>query len=177
MRGPWQEGLCDEAWEKERIEYWSDVYGYDMTALSQWPRSEFCVDTVPAAAVASDRALLRHIDIMAVTKAELEFTAPFKLVASRAGKWNGVVVTFDTTFSRKLRETVVLGTGVRDELTHWRHARFPVDAPFDVAEGETVQGTWSCRRRASNPREWEAELTVEGKGEDGGLLTQRYMLE
>ncbi|KAH8104934.1 S-adenosyl-L-methionine-dependent methyltransferase [Phellopilus nigrolimitatus] len=95
-------GLCSasEAF-KERVEFWSDVYGYDMTAMTDGVYDEAVIDIVGPETMLSDSVIIKDINIGTVTPKQLSFSAPFELrgTTARHTVAHALLLYFDAFFS------------------------------------------------------------------------------
>lgn len=78
---------------------WDKVYDFDMSCMKRLAMYEPLVDTVDANQVCTTSCLLRTFDIRTCTKADLSFTRPFAIHATRRDFAHALVVYFDVEFS------------------------------------------------------------------------------
>jgi SAM-dependent methyltransferase len=67
--------------EEDRLLWWKDVYGFDMTDMVDLFLPEAQVDSVSHELVVSDRSLFHELSILTAGDAELDFVRPFQLVS------------------------------------------------------------------------------------------------
>ncbi|PPQ78739.1 hypothetical protein CVT25_010742 [Psilocybe cyanescens] len=95
-------GLCD-AGEiyKERIGFWDDVYGFDMTAMANDLYDEAIVDVVGPEALLSEPYTIKDLNLGKIASRELDFISTFTLTstAQRRTKINAFILYFDTFFT------------------------------------------------------------------------------
>ncbi|KAI0917627.1 hypothetical protein AcW1_007211 [Taiwanofungus camphoratus] len=107
-------GLC-EATEiyKERVDFWSDVYGFDLSYMATDIYDEAIVDVVGAETMLSDPYTIKDLCIGNITPKQLDFSSPFTLVsnAERRTKVHAFVLYFDVFFTDN-GEPVPAGTQV-----------------------------------------------------------------
>ncbi|KAF9046251.1 protein arginine N-methyltransferase [Panaeolus papilionaceus] len=95
-------GLCDASEIfKERIGFWDDVYGFDMSAMAENLYDEAIVDVVGPEALLSRPATVKDLLLGDITAQYLDFTTPFTLIstAQRRTKINSLILYFDTFFT------------------------------------------------------------------------------
>ena len=63
----------------EKINYWDNVYGFDMSCIKETAMLEPLVDEVSGEAIVSSTDKVITIDIMTCTTKDLEFKVPFEL--------------------------------------------------------------------------------------------------
>jgi len=81
--------------KRERIDFWEDVYGFNMTPIKEIALKEPVVDVVDAKALVTDAVPVLTLDILTCTKKDLDFKNPFKLRAQ-------VGVVFNDFFMNRL---------------------------------------------------------------------------
>lgn len=70
----------------DRVAWWSDVYGFDMTDMAELLSREAQVQLVDNEDIISDRFLAHSLDIQQAADADLDFSAPFTMVR----KWKSI---------------------------------------------------------------------------------------
>ncbi|KAI0036261.1 S-adenosyl-L-methionine-dependent methyltransferase [Vararia minispora EC-137] len=127
--------LCaaDEVY-KERVEFWSDVYGFDMVPMAEEVFHEAVVDVVGPETVLSEPQTVKDIYLAGAVPRQLDFVAPFSLTSTSARKCkaHALVLYFDAFFTPD---------GVR--LPSETKARVVPVGAAEVAE------VWPLRRRLS----------------------------
>src|SRR6478735_9670093 len=73
----------DGDYKEEKVHYWDNVYGFDYSSIKSIVMKEPLVDIVDGNNVMSTACPFKEIDIATVTKADLNFKAPFKITATR----------------------------------------------------------------------------------------------
>ena len=91
--------LEDGEYRSEKIEFWDNVYGFDMSYIKETAMTEPLVDCVNAKAINSTAVPILTIDIRTVTKEELDFTSAFEIKMTRSDYVHGLVCFFDVEFS------------------------------------------------------------------------------
>lgn len=94
--------LCDATQiYKDRIGFWTDVYGFDMTAMSEGSYDEAIVDIVGPETVASEPFVVKDLILGEITTRQLEFMSDFSLKATveKRTRVNSFVLYFDTFFA------------------------------------------------------------------------------
>ncbi|KAL1744070.1 S-adenosyl-L-methionine-dependent methyltransferase [Schizophyllum fasciatum] len=143
--------LCDgDEVYKERIEFWSDVYGLDMSVMAGSIYDEAIVDVVGPQSLLSEAAVVKDLYLGDITPAQLDFVSTFQLVANndRRSKVRCLVLYFDTFFTAS-------GAPVKDdvEVTIVKN-QDPV-----LAEVWPVGGKPAPKRRPSSNAEKEKDTS------------------
>ncbi|KAF6755854.1 arginine N-methyltransferase 3 [Ephemerocybe angulata] len=95
-------GLCDASEiSKDRIDFWNDVYGFDMSTMSEGLYDEAIIDVLGPETVLSNAYTVKDLILKDITTRQLNFATPFTLIstAERRTKINSFVLYFDTFFT------------------------------------------------------------------------------
>ncbi|KAG5645450.1 hypothetical protein DXG03_005999 [Asterophora parasitica] len=95
-------GLCDASEiYKDRIGFWDDVYGFDLTAMAEDLYDEAIVDVVGSNTVLSKPYAIKDLLLNEITTRQLDFSSSFTLVSTveRRTKINAFILYFDTFFT------------------------------------------------------------------------------
>ncbi|CAL1713691.1 unnamed protein product [Somion occarium] len=93
-------GLCEAAEIfKERVGFWSDVYGFDLAAMAADVYNEAIVDVVDS--MASEPVVVKDLYLKTIAPKQLDFSSSFTLVSTTERKTNihAFVLYFDTFFT------------------------------------------------------------------------------
>ena len=176
-------GLDVDAWRAPQREFWRSVYGFDFSSmLHPWPLAvvgdtrEPVVECIDAAAVCTNEAVLRDIDIMTVTDAALDFCADFRLEFARAAAFGALVLYFDTTFAAGcVAPPIVLDTSPAGAPTHWKQTLLFLKETHAVRAGDAVAGTVRLTRPAANPRGYDVVVHLRVNG--GAEVVQMFEMQ
>jgi len=97
-------GLCDGSEiYKDRIGFWEDIYGFDLSAMADDLYDEAIVDVVGPDTFLSKPYPVKDLILSDITPKELDFSSSFMLVstAQRRTKINAFVLYFDTFFTAR----------------------------------------------------------------------------
>jgi len=170
------EAIEDADYKEDKINFWDNVYGFNMSCIKQQAISEPLVDVVDSKQVMSSTARLLTLDIAAIKVEDLAFKVPFRLTATRDDFVHAFVVSFDIEFS-KCHKKVVFSTGPHAQYTHWKQTVFYLNDVLSIKKGEEIRGEFSCKPGEKNPRDLDITIKYSFKGQhmsvDGD---QRYML-
>ena len=109
----------DGEYMEEKIHYWDNVYGFNMSAIKQIAIKEPLVDTVTANAMVTKPTKFYEIDLNTVKIEDLTFSVPFELIAERNDFVHALVIYFDVEFSPCHKPTM-FSTGPEATYTHWK---------------------------------------------------------
>jgi len=160
-------GIEDHEYRQSKIDYWKNVWSFDMSVIRELAIMEPLVDTCDPNQIVSSADKLIDIDIYTVQKKELDFSAKFSIDATRDDFLHGFVVYFSVDFSRSHRP-IGFSTGPHDKYTHWKQTVFYLDEPVSVSRGDCIAGRISCCRNPKNPRDLDIELSSERRSRKHG---------
>jgi len=158
------EGIEDADYKEDKINFWDNVYGFDMSCIKHLAIKEPLVDVVEANQVMTNSFKLITLDMNTVTVADLNWKAPFKLAAQRNDFCHALVVYFDIEFSRCLKN-VYFSTAPHAAYTHWKQTVFYLEDVLSMKKGEEIRGEFTCKPSAKNFRELDLSIAYQFKGE------------
>ena len=166
-------GIEDADYKQEKIDFWDNVYGFDMSAVKRLALLEPLVDMVNPEQVCTTECAVLSIDLHTVALSDLTFSAPFTISAGRNDYVHALVAYFDCTFSA-CHTPVELSTSPNAPQTHWKQTVFYLDEMLTLVEGETVHGTISVKPNPKNHRDIDIRIEV---GLDGALCSSHTTTE
>ncbi|KAJ7166306.1 protein arginine N-methyltransferase [Mycena crocata] len=95
-------GLCDASEvSKDRVDFWNDVYGFDLSTMAKELYDEAIVDVVGPDTLLSAPYAVKDLQLGVITARQLDFVSSFKLVSTveRRTKVNSFILYFDTFFT------------------------------------------------------------------------------
>jgi len=155
-----------------RLEYWDNVYGFDMTPMKTKVVKELCneatVEINDAKTVVTNRAELISFDLNICNDEDLDFQANFELRknksnAQSSAKVDKLVISFDVDFDLREYTKASFSTSCQTEPTHWKQTALwfdPADAP-SLQAGEVLKGTLHMARNDRNQRDMDFIVTWE----------------
>lgn len=93
-------GIEDRSYKEEKIDWWSEVYGFNMSCIKKVAISEPLVDMVQRDQVISGPCLVKEIDLYTVKPEDLNFSSPFALRFNREDYFQAFVAYFAVEFTR-----------------------------------------------------------------------------
>ncbi|PKA56276.1 putative protein arginine N-methyltransferase 1 [Apostasia shenzhenica] len=154
----------DAEYKEDKIEFWNNVYGFDMSCIKKQAMMEPLVDTVDHNQIVTNCQLLKTMDISKMAAGDVSFTVPFKLVAERNDFIHALVAYFDVSFT-KCHKLMGFSTGPRSRATHWKQTVLYLEDVLTICEGEALLGSMSVEPNKRNPRDIEIMLkySLDGK--------------
>lgn len=177
--------LDDLEARNDRVNFWNDVYGFKMTAMKETNYREAVVDYIRPTSVISNVVTVKDLHLQTITIPQLDFVNPFEITVQRDGVVTAFGGWFDTWFTRdghaipltqeaqKVEGEVFMTTSPFGLETHWKQTSFLLEKPIPVKAGDTIHGTFTCRKGRENPRELELEIEYYAHGE---YKTQTFFL-
>jgi protein arginine N-methyltransferase 1 len=166
----------DAEYKEDKINFWDNVYGFNMSCIKNLAIYEPLVDVVDAKQVMTGASRLYTIDIQTVKIEDLAFQVPFRLVANRDDYCHAFVVYFDIEFSKCLKP-VYFSTGPHAQYTHWKQTVFYLNEVLSVKKGEEIRGELTCRPNLKNPRDLDITIAYKFAGSyDTVQSVQHYTL-
>lgn len=168
--------LSDRELYESKMNYWTDVYGFDMSNMRAHILAEPLVDVVDPDGVASDHCRFVDLDLNVVKDKELDIhDATFRVTINRdCDELHAVCLWFDVSWPDKRAKP--LTTSPEAEPTHWKQTVLFFERPLrDVKKGTVLDGKCTLRRGKRNEREYTARLaSLRLDGADAGLRDLSY---
>eukprot|EP01018_Ginkgo_biloba_P015055 Gb_15769 [translate_table: standard] len=153
----------DADYKQEKIDFWNNVYGFDMRCIKKQAMLEPLVDTVDQNQIVTNCQLLKTMDISKMKPGDASFTASFKLVAERNDFIHALVAYFDVAFTNCHKATGFL-TGPKSRATHWKQTVLYLEDVITICEGEALVGTMTVAPNLKNPRDVDIKLNYSISG-------------
>ncbi|KAG9511071.1 Protein arginine N-methyltransferase 1, partial [Fragariocoptes setiger] len=153
----------DRAYKEEKINFWDDVYGFDMSCIKEMAIAEPLVDLVDAKQVVTNSVCLKQVDLNTVQESDLSFKAPFKLIAKR-GDYVHAFVTFFTIEFTACHTPTGFSTAPEAKYTHWKQCVFYFPSFLTVEQHEEINGSLAIAPNANNKRDLDFELEIKFTG-------------
>ncbi|KAJ6331056.1 hypothetical protein OIU76_009619 [Salix suchowensis] len=147
----------DAEYKEDKIEFWKNVYGFDMTCIKKQAMGEPLVDTVDQNQIVTNCQLLKTMDISKMASGDTSFTVPFKLVAERDDYIHALVAYFDVSFT-KCHKLMGFSTGPRSRATHWKQTVLYLEDVLTICQGEALTGSMTVAPNKKNPR--DIDITI-----------------
>lgn len=162
----------DGDYKTEKIDWWDNVYGFNMSCIGSMAMLEPLVDCVDANQVCTQQCLLQTFDIKTMQKEDAAFKAPFKLTVTRNDYIHALVAFFDVSFD-DCHKPLGFSTSPRCRATHWKQTVFYLKDTLIVHQGEQVTGEVSCAPNSKNPRDLDIAVSYSLKGRKGNWEGQQ----
>nr|AEX33824.1 protein arginine methyltransferase 1-like protein [Schmidtea mediterranea] len=156
----------DREYKDEKINWWQNVYGFDMSCIRKFATSEPLVDVVNPDQIVSDICLVKEINMYDITVDDLTFSTPFTLSMLRNDYVHAMVTYFNIKFTSSLKPITFSTAPTKRRATHWKQSVFYLDDGKDdtvpVKRGEEINGVFSLK---PNARAIDVSIDLKFKGE------------
>merc|ERR1712133_9653 len=154
----------DRQYKDQKINWWENVYGFDMSCVKKVAIGEPLVDVVDPKQVVSNACLVKEIDIATVTMEDCTFSAPFQLTMRRNDYVHALVCFFNIEFTH-CHKRIGFSTSPESPYTHWKQTVFYFDDYLTVKKGEELHGTFASRPNERNERDLDFDVHLDFRGE------------
>jgi protein arginine N-methyltransferase 1 len=154
----------DRQYKDDKINWWDEVYGFDMSCIKHVALQEPLVDVVDRNQVVTNSCLLREIDLQTCTVADIPFEAPFNLQIKKNDYVQALVTFFNIEFT-KCHKRVGFSTAPEAPYTHWKQTVFYLEDYITAKKGEEIFGIFRMRPNLRNKRDLDFEIDVDFHGE------------
>jgi protein arginine N-methyltransferase 1 len=141
--------LQDRQYKDDKINWWDDVYGFDMSCIRKVAISEPLVDVVDPKQVVTGSCVVKDVDLYTVKPEDLAFSSPFHITVRRNDYVQALVSYFSVEFT-KCHKRMGFSTGPEQPYTHWKQTVFYLNDSLTVKKGEEIHGTFSCKPNQRN---------------------------
>jgi len=154
----------DRQYKDDKINWWDDVYGFDMSAIRKVALTEPLVDVVDRNQVVTNNCQIREIDIQTVKKEDIPFESPFHLQIRRNDYVQALVTFFNIEFTH-CHKRVGFSTAPEAPYTHWKQTVFYLEDYLTCTKGEEVYGMFRLKPNNRNVRDLDIEIDIDFQGE------------
>jgi len=154
----------DRQYKDDKINWWDDVYGFDMSCIRKVALSEPLVDVVDRNQLVSNNCLLKEVDLQTCKKEDIPFESPFHLQIKRNDYVQALVTFFNMEFT-KCHKRVGFSTSPEAPYTHWKQTVFYLEEYLTVKKGEEMYGMFRMKPNTRNARDLDFEIDIDFQGE------------
>jgi protein arginine N-methyltransferase 3 len=189
--------ISDEDFIEDNIDFWRNIYGFDMSAMQEKIFEDILVRQMPNKSVAGSSHPFVVLPLHEVKTADLVFIKDFEVILSRdIQSLDGWLVYFDTffltsrdarlptdaraeTWSSSSQEGVAFTTGPQGKETHWKSGVMISDRskvqPKALKAGASIKGTIEYRKGKENSR--GLEIDVKWQVSEGTVAKQTWFMK
>ena len=148
----------DERYKEQKIGFWDEVYGADMSCIKEWVLKEPLIDVVESNQINGSSSCILDIDIATVKKEELDFSNEYSIKVTRDDKVHAVIAWFDVMFT-KGNTPITLSTSPFSGETHWKQVVFYTKNSVKVFKDDEIKGSIAVKKCVGNPRELDVKIS------------------
>lgn len=165
--------LSDSDIRESHIDFWNDVYGFNMRSMIGRAREECLIRSVEDVELSGTGTTFRVFDLHTTTVKDLDFQSAFVAESrSTSTKLDGFVIWFDIFFQRSPKDAVsnltmekarergitAFSTGPFSQQTHWQQG-ICFTEPSEVAlAGKQIKGQIAFRKAARDMRGLKVQI-------------------
>ncbi|KAL0254492.1 Ribosomal protein arginine N-methyltransferase rmt3 [Diplodia seriata] len=187
--------FSDDDFIADSIDFWHDVYGFDMSAMMEKIRDDVRVRSLKTDKLIAPSSQFLQLPLHTITTEELEFVKSFSVEVDKdASALDGWCIWFDTFFLPS-RDAVLpadaraetwkgpgnaFTTGPGGKPTHWESGLLLVERTGKEAElkkGQTIAGSVTYKKAGKNTRDLSIEVEWAVEGAADGKRKQAWKLE
>lgn len=132
----------DRQYKDDKINWWDDVYGFNMSQIRKVAISEPLVDVIDPKQIVTNSCMVKEIDLYTVTKQDLSFTSNFTLTVKRNDFVQALATYFTVDFT-KCHKRMSFSTSPEAPYTHWKQTVFYLDDYITAQKNEEIFGTFA----------------------------------
>ena len=181
--------LADSDLRESHIDFWNDVYGFNMRSMIERTKGE-CLIKLVDHDLCGKAETFKVFDLHKVTVQELSFDSNFTVKTDAVCKHlNGFVLWFDIFFAKSRsvdsdnmeletasnRGIASFSTGPESESTHWQQGICFTDPSDIVLNGQPVQGKVAFAKYAKDAR--GLSIKMQWSVGNGQLISQSWYIE
>lgn len=149
----------------ERINWWEDVYGFNMSAIRKDAINEPLVDVIDPRQIVTSSYLIKEIDMYTVVRQDIDFESTFHLIAKRNDFVQALITYFNVEFT-KCQQRLGFSTSPESPYTHWKQTVFFLDEYLTAKKGEEICGRFAMKttgHRMNKELEFTIDVRFEGE--------------
>eukprot|EP00997_Jenningsia_sp_PLL12_P011252 NODE_878_length_1397_cov_81.721068_g733_i0.p1 GENE.NODE_878_length_1397_cov_81.721068_g733_i0~~NODE_878_length_1397_cov_81.721068_g733_i0.p1 ORF type:complete len:309 (+),score=69.68 NODE_878_length_1397_cov_81.721068_g733_i0:383-1309(+) len=172
-------GIEDSEYKSSKIDFWKNVYGFNMECLGSAAMKEPIVDSVNAEPIISDASKVLELDLCTMNVGDVEFSNKYCLTFKEEETCHALLAWFDCEFGRLTRPKT-LSTSPYAGYTHWKQVVFYMEKDIQMEKGDKLQGSIAVKKSPGNFRELDIKISfnhVPVDGHEGVSFIQQYKLK
>uniref|UniRef100_F7DFT6 Protein arginine N-methyltransferase 3 n=1 Tax=Ornithorhynchus anatinus TaxID=9258 RepID=F7DFT6_ORNAN len=136
----------------DRITFWDDVYGFNMSCMKKAVIPEAVVEVLDPKTLISESCVIKRIDCHTASVPDLEFSSDFTLKITKTAVCTAIAGYFDIFFEKNCHKRVLFSTGPQSTKTHWKQTVFLFEKPVSIKTGDTLYGKITICKNKKDPR-------------------------
>merc|ERR1711964_629732 len=164
-------GIEDAQYKEQKLGFWRNVYGFDMSCVMEDVITEPLVDVVQPHAIITDSVGAFTIDLYNVKVGDLNFKSNLQLTFSRNDYLHALISFFDVEFT-KCHARTGFSTAPYNAYTHWKQTVFYLDEDLMVSQGTKIDLTIDVKANDNNPRDIDIKIDSIYQSDKTGRVDQ-----
>jgi len=165
-------GFEDYKCKEWKLNFWNNVYNYDMSCIREMVLSQPLVDYVSRWNICTEVVPIFAIDLYTVQLEDLNFYSQVKLPVIRNDYCHALVSFFEVEFTKCHRLTG-FSTGPNSRRTHWKQTIFFLSKDLTVSGGTELAVSLGVKRNKHNKRSLDIIIEVNYEGLYGNSTQKR----
>lgn len=170
----------DYNYVKNKVNFWDNVYGIDMSVIKNWVYSEPLISNCYSNNINSSVCKIYDIDMYKYKKNcnvvnntyDISFSSYYELLLLRKDKLNGLVFWFDVYFEKNVNK-VCFSTSPFNKPTHWKQCLFYIPKEIKANINDKVYGSIAVCKSKENFRELDIKISIYYLSKNNNLLSER----
>ncbi|MCJ1435285.1 hypothetical protein MMC27_004657 [Xylographa pallens] len=167
--------VYDPQYHAQKVDFWSDVHGFNMSAMAKQAYLDAIVRTVEPPTITGKEYKFLDLDLRTCRKKDLEFYAYYNCKLDIATpSLSGFAVWFDVVFAPPgASKPQTMTTSPFQPVTHWEQAYLMIDPECKgkilsggLPVGTELRGTVRYAKREDNEREVDIRVKWEAYGHE-----------
>ncbi|EKX31119.1 hypothetical protein GUITHDRAFT_83399, partial [Guillardia theta CCMP2712] len=154
----------DAKYKEDKIHFWENVYGFNMSLMKRVAMFEPLVDTVHPDHICTSIRPLWNVDLLTAQKSDMQVDAPFELQAIRNDYVHALLIFFEVGFTQG-HKPLWLSTGPHHKSTHWHQTVLYLNDVLTIAKDELIQGHIKIFPSSTSKRHLDFSLNYQFDGE------------
>ncbi|MCJ1284612.1 hypothetical protein MMC26_003946 [Xylographa opegraphella] len=169
--------LHDPQYHAQKVDFWSDVHGFNMSAMAKQAYRDAIVRTVGPPTIIGKEYKFLELDLRTCRKIDLEFYAYYNCkLKDGSASLSGFAVWFDVVFAPPGgSKSETMTTSPFQPVTHWEQAYLMINPECKgktlsggLPVGTELRGTVRYAKREDNEREVDIRVKWEAYGHELG---------
>jgi type I protein arginine methyltransferase len=159
----------------EKVSFWQNVYGVDMSCLGRNALIEPSIEAVNPDDICTDICNYFTLDMQTCTADDCEYANTYKVKVLADSRIDALVVWFDVDFNHEgLQNKQTFSTGPYTMTTHWKQTVFWIDGEYTLERGDTLEGTIACKPNPKHRRELDVKISFIARDSEGVQIGESY---
>lgn len=165
-------GIEDAEYKEQRIGFWDNVYGFNMSCMKEGSHSEPLIDMCQSQQVVTSFDTVHSIDLNTATVDCMNISSKFTIQAKRRDFCHALVLYFDVYFNAS-HKPIHFSTGPKVQFTHWKQCVVYLDEEIPLHSDEKIVGTLKVNVKGETKEKLSIEIGTKFEGKSTKLSQSR----